>query len=140
MSQVLVVGGAGYVGGGITDRLIVPDTRCEFTMASCTRMFFLKLIDFTYGDVRDRFALEPHLDWADSVVWLSALVGDGACSHDLALTSDIEVAFGGPVQNPDVRFDNNDDDEMFCFRRARVITPNKLRVETIAPGMKPTGR
>jgi len=91
MSKVLVVGGAGYVGGGITDRLIAAGHSVRVFDGLVYEDVFLKPIDFTYGDVRDRGALKPHLDWADAVVWLAALVGDGACSHDATLTRDINV-------------------------------------------------
>src|SRR5439155_19931855 len=52
---------------------------------------YLKPVDFVFGDVRDWDRLQPHLAWADSVVWLAALVGDGACSLDPALTREINV-------------------------------------------------
>lgn len=91
MSKILVVGGAGYVGGGITDRLIDAGHTVRVFDGLVYEDVFLKPIDFTYGDVRDRTALKPHLDWADTVVWLAALVGDGACSHDAALTREINV-------------------------------------------------
>jgi nucleoside-diphosphate-sugar epimerase len=44
-----------------------------------------------YGDIRDEQKLKPQLDWADVVVWLAALVGDGACSLDPGLTWKINV-------------------------------------------------
>jgi nucleoside-diphosphate-sugar epimerase len=49
---------------------------------------YRKSVDFIYGDVRDGETLLPHLKWADAVVWLAALVGDGAC----ALNPDISIA------------------------------------------------
>jgi len=45
-------------------------------------------VDFVYGDVRDRERLRAHLEWADAVVWLAALVGDAAC----ALNPDVSIA------------------------------------------------
>ncbi len=86
--KILVVGGAGYVGGAVTDLLI--EKRCQ------TRVFdallyeeaYRKPVDFVYGDVRRPETLMPHLHWADAVVWLAALVGDAAC----ALHPDISVA------------------------------------------------
>jgi nucleoside-diphosphate-sugar epimerase len=91
MPKILVVGGAGYVGGGITDRLIAAGHSVRVYDGLVYEDVFLKPIEFTYGDVRDRASLQPHLDWADTVVWLAALVGDGACSHDATLTRDINV-------------------------------------------------
>ena len=91
MAKVLVVGGAGYVGGGITDRLIEAGHEVRVYDALLYEDVYLKPIDFIYGDVRDALELKPHLDWADTVVWLAALVGDGACSLDPGLTYEINV-------------------------------------------------
>jgi nucleoside-diphosphate-sugar epimerase len=50
---------------------------------------YRKPVDFFFGDVRDRERLRPHLDWADAVVWLAALVGDGACALNPEVTVEI---------------------------------------------------
>ena len=50
---------------------------------------FRKPIPFIYGDIRDGTKLKSHLDWADVVVWLSALVGDPACALNESLTVEI---------------------------------------------------
>jgi nucleoside-diphosphate-sugar epimerase len=91
MAKVLVVGGAGYIGGALTDQLLVKghDVRVYDFLLYEDR--YLKPIDFIRGDIRDMARLKPHLDWADSVVWLAALVGDGACSLDEGLTREINV-------------------------------------------------
>lgn len=91
MSNVLIVGGAGYVGGGITDRLIAAGHRVRLYDSLLYENVYLKPVDFVYGDVRDRETLQRELSWADAVVWLAALVGDGACSHDATLTREINV-------------------------------------------------
>jgi nucleoside-diphosphate-sugar epimerase len=49
---------------------------------------YRKQVDFVLGDVRDGERLGPHLQWADSVIWLAALVGDAAC----ALNPDVSEA------------------------------------------------
>src|SRR3569623_527213 len=91
MSNVLIVGGAGYVGGGITDRLVAAGHRVRLCDSLLYEDVYLKPVDFVYGDVRDRETLRRELSWADAVVWLAALVGDGACSHVTALTREINV-------------------------------------------------
>lgn len=91
MTNVLIVGGAGYVGGGITDRLVAAGHRVRVYDSLLYEDVYLKPVDFVYGDVRDRAALRRELARADVVVWLAALVGDGACSHDAALTREINV-------------------------------------------------
>jgi len=86
--NVLVVGGAGYVGGAVTDLLMKRDHRARVYDALLYEETYRKPVDFVYGDVRDGDRLLPHLKWADAVVWLAALVGDGAC----ALNPDISMA------------------------------------------------
>lgn len=91
MSKVLVVGGAGYVGGYLVD--LAKDS------GHTVRVFdklvyedaFLKDVDFAFGDINDVAQLQPHLDWADTVIWLSALVGDPACALNPELTMKTNV-------------------------------------------------
>jgi nucleoside-diphosphate-sugar epimerase len=80
--NVLVVGGAGYVGGALTDVLSRTGHDVRVYDALLYEEAYLKPIDFVRGDVRDLARLRPHLAWADAVVWLAALVGDGACELD----------------------------------------------------------
>lgn len=47
---------------------------------------YRKPVDFCFGDVRDERRLLPQLKWADAVVWLAAIVGDGACALNPDLT------------------------------------------------------
>lgn len=86
--KVLVVGGAGYVGGAVTDLLIERHYETRVYDALLYEEAYRKPVDFVYGDVRNLEALLPQLKWADAVVWLAALVGDAAC----ALHPDISVA------------------------------------------------
>jgi nucleoside-diphosphate-sugar epimerase len=78
--NVLVVGGAGYVGGAVTD--LLAQTKINFRVfdALLYEESFRKSVNFVCGDVRDLNALLPHFKWADAVVWLAALVGDPACA------------------------------------------------------------
>lgn len=86
--NVLVVGGAGYVGGAVTDLLTQSRHNVRVYDALLYEECYRKQVDFAYGDVRETERLLPHLAWADAVVWLAALVGDGAC----ALNPDVSVA------------------------------------------------
>ena len=89
--NVLIVGGAGYVGGGIVDTLSKNhDVRVYDSLIY--EESYRKDIPFIYGDVRDRDLLKKHLNWADSIIWLAALVGDGACSINPKLTFEINSA------------------------------------------------
>lgn len=85
--NVLVVGGAGYVGGAVADLLAGTKHRMRVFDALLYEESYRKPVDFVYGDVRDTNALLPQLQWADAVVWLAALVGDPAC----ALNPDVSV-------------------------------------------------
>ena len=85
--KVLVVGGAGYVGGAATDLLQGTEHQVRVYDALLYEESYRKPVDFIYGDVRNHETLQPHLDWADVVVWLAALVGDPAC----ALNPDVSI-------------------------------------------------
>jgi nucleoside-diphosphate-sugar epimerase len=86
--NVLVVGGAGYVGGAVTDLLLQHQHNVRVYDALLYEEAYRKPIHFVYGDVRDGLGLLPQLKWADAVIWLAALVGDGAC----ALNPEVSVA------------------------------------------------
>jgi nucleoside-diphosphate-sugar epimerase len=91
MMNVLVVGGAGYVGGWLTDQLTLAGHNVRVFDLLLYEDMYLKEIDFVRGDVRDEHALLPHLRWADAVVWLAAIVGDGACALSPELTRSVNV-------------------------------------------------
>ena len=86
--KILVVGGAGYVGGGIVDTL---SKKNEITVYDSLiyESAFRKDVNFIYGDIRDYKKINPILNNFDAVVWLAALVGDGACSINPTLTHEI---------------------------------------------------
>jgi nucleoside-diphosphate-sugar epimerase len=87
--KVLILGGAGYIGGFTTDYLIGAGYDvCVFDkLIYETR--YLKDINFVYGDIRDtEHVLDVAKDY-DVVVIMAALVGDPACAADVALTDEI---------------------------------------------------
>jgi nucleoside-diphosphate-sugar epimerase len=83
--RVLCVGGAGYLGGALTDLLSDVLVYDNLTYEES----YLKDVPFIYGDIRDRKKLKYWLDKVDCVVWLAALVGDGACAINPALTKEL---------------------------------------------------
>src|SRR3972149_6443647 len=89
MANVLIVGGAGYVGGALTDRLLGSHHKVRVYDSLVYEESYQKPVEFVRGDVRDWERLGAHLKWADVVVWLAALVGDGACAFDPELTIEI---------------------------------------------------
>lgn len=89
MGNVLVVGGAGYVGGYLVDYFL--EMGCDVTVFD-NLMYesrYLKDVPFIRGDVRDRKLLRQILHEYDTVIWLAAIVGDGACAVDPFLTQEI---------------------------------------------------
>ena len=86
--NILVVGGAGYVGGGIVD-LLKKSHQVTVYDSLVYESSFRKKVDFIFGDIRDFIKLNKIFNQFDAVVWLAALVGDGACSINPALTHEI---------------------------------------------------
>ncbi|OGL82666.1 NAD-dependent dehydratase [Candidatus Uhrbacteria bacterium RIFCSPLOWO2_01_FULL_53_9] len=87
--NILLVGGAGYLGGALTDLLQETPHAVRVYDRLLYEESYRKNVPFVLGDVRDTATLQPHLDWADVVVWLAALVGDGACALNEALTLEV---------------------------------------------------
>lgn len=86
--KVLIVGGAGYVGGGIVD-LLSKENEVTVYDSLIYENSYRKNVDFIFGDIRDYKKINNVLDQYDAVIWLAALVGDGACAINPALTHEI---------------------------------------------------
>lgn len=78
--KILVVGGAGYVGGAVTDALAEKKAPFSVYDSLLYEERYLKPFEFIYGDVRDTEKLKKILPNYTHVVWLAAVVGDGACA------------------------------------------------------------
>jgi nucleoside-diphosphate-sugar epimerase len=86
--NVLVTGGAGYLGSILVEHLLAAGHRvtvldslllCRTSLLHfCAHPGF----DFVYGDVRDESVLGDVLAGADVIVPLAAVVGAPACDHD----------------------------------------------------------
>jgi len=89
LKKVLVVGGAGYIGGAVTDVLL--DRKIPFSVYDnlTYEQQYLKPVDFIFGDIRDTNNLKKYLKNYTHIVWLAALVGDGACAIKPDLTKKI---------------------------------------------------
>lgn len=96
MANVLVVGGAGYVGGNLTTELLLTGHSVRIFDNLTYEDMYLKKVDFVFGDILEFKSIEPHLKWADCVVWLAAFVGDPACAINPELTRRTNVT---AVQN-----------------------------------------
>jgi nucleoside-diphosphate-sugar epimerase len=91
LARVLIVGGAGYVGGWLTDCAVQANHDVVVYDLLLYEDAYLKPVAFVHGDILDHDRLLPELRRADAVVWLAALVGDGACALDPGLTEKINV-------------------------------------------------
>ena len=87
--KILVVGGAGYIGGLTTDTLIRNGHDVTIYDNLLYENRYLKDIKFINGDIRDTVKLAEVSKDFDVVVLMAALVGDPACSVDQELTEDI---------------------------------------------------
>jgi nucleoside-diphosphate-sugar epimerase len=90
MKKILVVGGAGYVGGVVVD-LLLKSKNYEITVYDnlLYEESFRKNCKFIYGDVRDKIFFKKNCNNYNYIIWLAALVGDGACNINPKVTNDI---------------------------------------------------
>lgn len=87
--NVLVVGGAGYIGGSVVDFFQergIPHAVYDHLLYEHQ---YLKPVDFIFGDVRDTQKLARVLPRFTHVIWLAAIVGDAACRLSPALTEKV---------------------------------------------------
>lgn len=86
--RILIVGGAGYIGGYTTSLLEKYwDVAVYDNLLYETR--FLKPVKFIRGDIRDTKKLVDASKDYDVIVFAAALVGDPACSVDNNLTEEL---------------------------------------------------
>ena len=92
MTKILVVGGAGYVGGAFTESL-TKNVNFKFSVYDdlLYEDRYLKDVDFIRGDIRDTDRLLVLAREYDVVVWLAALVGDPLCALNESLTWEINT-------------------------------------------------
>ena len=88
--KILIVGGAGYVGGVIVDILL---SKKKYDVTVFDNLLYedsyRKDCKFIFGDIRDDKFYKSSLNNSDTIIWLAALVGDGACSINPDLTDEI---------------------------------------------------
>lgn len=84
--KILVVGGAGYIGGSVTDSLSKRGLPFTVYDSLLYEHQYLKPVDFIRGDIRDTEKLKKILGEYSHVIWLAAIVGDPACKIKPELT------------------------------------------------------
>lgn len=87
--KVLVAGGAGYIGGSVTDNLLKRSIPFVVYDNLLYENHYLKPVELINGDVRDKKKLSKILPDFTHIIWLAALVGDGACQKNPQLTKSI---------------------------------------------------
>jgi len=87
--KILVTGGCGYVGGYLTDILLEAGYDVTVYDNLLFEDRFLKNVKFINGDIRDKQKLGAIINNYDVVVWLAAMVGDGACQVNPQLTEEL---------------------------------------------------
>jgi len=91
MKKILITGGAGYVGGYLTDFLLRNGYDITVYDSLIYEERYLKEVKFINGDVRDYEKLSKIINDFDVVIWLAGIVGDGACAVNPELTISVNV-------------------------------------------------
>ncbi len=102
--NILITGGAGYLGSVLVGEILnqpwlvqdedLPNIRVldslmykqDGMIPYCSERY--PNFEFVLGDVRDE-SLEQHVEWADVVIPLAAIVGFPACEKDKTLATDV---------------------------------------------------
>lgn len=91
IDKVLVVGGAGYIGGAAVDQLLARNVEVLVYDVLMYERDYRKPVPFVFGDLLDRDRIGSVI--ADfrptAIVWLGAIVGDGACQVNAEATVSI---------------------------------------------------
>lgn len=85
-NKILIVGGAGYIGGYLTDIL---QSQNEISIADnlLYENRFLKNVNFINFDIKNYDnQFKNIINNYDIIIWLAAIVGDGACEVDKRIT------------------------------------------------------
>lgn len=90
--KILITGGAGYIGGHLTDLLVAEGYDVTVYDNLTYEQSYRKNVPFVHGDVRDTEKLSKIINDFDIVIWLAAIVGDRACSFNPDLTRAVNHA------------------------------------------------
>jgi nucleoside-diphosphate-sugar epimerase len=95
MKNVLVTGGAGYLGSVLCEHLLAAGhrvTTVDNVAHGQTSLFHLcsnPAFEFVRGDARDERLMKGLVKGADAIIPLAAVVGAGACDRDPALATSL---------------------------------------------------
>ena len=90
--NIVLVGGAGYVGGAIT-HLLSKNESFNLTVLDSLiyEESYRKEINFIKCDIRNHIKMNKIFPRFDVIIWMAALVGDGACEINKKITLDVNV-------------------------------------------------
>jgi nucleoside-diphosphate-sugar epimerase len=97
MSDVLIVGGAGYIGSVVTQTFLEHGYHVSvldsliFDQVGLMPFVSQPNFQFIRGDVRDENSVKAAIAKHDVIIWLAAIVGVGACERDAALARSVNV-------------------------------------------------
>ena len=121
MSNVLVVGGAGYIGGCLTDVLVGQGHNVTVFDRLLYEERFLKEVPFVFGDVRDTGALASIHHKYDKIIWLAAIGATGLISDPPR----VGPAEGSPRTDGSSRFLNFAFITASCCRSCRAVDSSR---------------
>ena len=93
MKNILITGGAGYLGSVLVDKLLSNGYNVTvldnlmYNQTSLIHYSYNKNFNFIYGDVRDKKLLENLVPTFDAIIPLAAIVGFPACDRDKDLAT-----------------------------------------------------
>ena len=88
MSNILVTGGAGYIGSTLVPNLLLKNHKVAvidnfmYKQTSLAASIHNKNLELVFGDVRDQGLMKNLIKKADVIIPLAAIVGAPACDHD----------------------------------------------------------
>ena len=88
MNKILIIGGAGYIGGAIVNLL---ENKVSVLDSLLYEERYLRDVEFFYIDVRNLAELSKIIYNYDTVIVLAGLVGDAACAIDPNMTREINI-------------------------------------------------
>jgi nucleoside-diphosphate-sugar epimerase len=143
MERVLLIGGAGYIGGLSADKLIKNGFDVTVYDNLLYEDRYLKDVKFIYGDIRETNKIVEISNDFDIIILMAALVGDPACSTDPQLAEEINytaiknLAYSIPLDKHVIFMStasvygaqNTLLDELSCTNPLSVYASTKLRSE-----------